>query len=70
MTMDIAKLAERLREAEEQHGHYEPTAPPHHWSGWYAAFILAREQGRTTEEAYGDATRHLEQAQPAQGTGS
>jgi hypothetical protein len=60
MTMDVATLAERLKEAEEQHGHYEPTAPPHHWSAWYAAFILAREQGRTTEEAYADATRHLE----------
>jgi hypothetical protein len=66
MTMDVATLTDRLREAEEQHGHYEPTAPPHHWSAWYAAYILAREDGRTADEAYADATRHLEQASTAQ----
>ena len=27
------------------------TAPKPHWSGWYAAYIIAREQGRTPEEA-------------------
>ena len=40
-----------LREAEEHHGAYEATAPPHHWSGWYAAYIVAREQGSTPDEA-------------------
>ena len=39
---------------------YEPTAPKHHWSDWYAAYIVAREQGRTPEEAYADAVAHLE----------
>ena len=63
MTMDVATLTDRLREAEEQHGRYEPTAPAHHWSGWYAAYILAREEGRTEAEAYSDATRPLERAQ-------
>ena len=33
---------------------YEATAPKHHWSGWYAAYIVAREQGRTPEEAAKD----------------
>ena len=30
---------------------YEPTAPKHHWSGWYAAYIVARQRGKTPEEA-------------------
>ena len=34
--MDVTRLTELLREAEEHHGQYEPTAPPHHWAGWYA----------------------------------
>jgi catechol 2,3-dioxygenase-like lactoylglutathione lyase family enzyme len=67
---DVDALADRLREVEEQHGHYEPTAPPHHWSAWYAAYIVARDQGRTREEAYGDATRHVEGAQATQGAAS
>ena len=53
--MDVATLTDLLREAEEHHGHYEATAPKHHWSGWYAAYISAREQGRTPEEASDDA---------------
>jgi hypothetical protein len=60
--MDVATLTELLREAEEHHGSYEPTAPKHHWSGWYAAYIVAREHGRTPDEAYGDAVLHLEGA--------
>ena len=50
-SLDVATLTELLREAEARHGEYEPTAPKHHWSGWYAAFIAARAQGRTPEEA-------------------
>jgi hypothetical protein len=58
--MDIAKLTELLREAEEHHGPYEATAPEHHWSDWYAAYISAREQGKAPEEASEDAGRHME----------
>ena len=50
-SLDVATLTELLREAETHHGEYEPTAPKHHWSGWYAAYIAARAQGRTPEEA-------------------
>ena len=56
---DVATLTELLREAEEHHGEYEPTAPKHHWSGWYAAYIVARERGRTPEEAAKDAALHM-----------
>jgi len=49
--VDVATLTELLRETEQHHGEYEPTAPKHHWSSWYAAYIVAREQGSTPEEA-------------------
>jgi catechol 2,3-dioxygenase-like lactoylglutathione lyase family enzyme len=61
---DVATLTELLREAEERHGKYEPTAPKHHWSGWYAAYIVARERGTTPEEAAKDAALHIEGARP------
>jgi hypothetical protein len=58
--MDVATLADLLREAEEHHGHYEKSAPAHHWSGWYAAYISARERGSTPEEASNVAARYME----------
>ena len=58
--LDAATLTELLREAEERHGKYEPTAPKHHWSGWYGAYIVARQDGRTPEDAVKDATQHVE----------
>ncbi|MGY1810590.1 hypothetical protein ACI8AF_24745 [Blastococcus sp. SYSU D00669] len=57
--MDVQHLARLLREAEEHHGAYEAVAPPHHWSDWYAAYIVAREQGRGEEQAVADATAHM-----------
>jgi hypothetical protein len=62
LSWDVATLTELLQEAEKRHGEYEPTAPKHHWSGWYAAYIVARERGRTPEQAVKDATVHLEGA--------
>jgi len=59
---DVDTMAELLRETEQHHGEYEPTAPKHHWSNWYAAYIVARERGRTSDEAVKDAVRHLEGA--------
>jgi hypothetical protein len=58
--MDVATLTELLREAEIGHGSYEPTAPKHHWSDWYAAYVVARERGRTPEEAVLEARLHME----------
>src|SRR6185295_10891110 len=59
-SMDVATLAPLLRETEEHHGAYEAAAPKHHWSDWYAAYIVGRESGRTPDEAAGDAARHME----------
>ena len=60
LSLDVATLTELLRETEKRHGDYEPTAPKHHWSAWYAAYVVARERGRTPDEAVRDATLHIE----------
>jgi len=60
--LDVPTLTELLRDAEVHHGEYEPGAPKHHWSGWYAAYIVAREHGKTAGEAVHDATVHIEGA--------
>ena len=57
---DVGTLTELLKETEEHHGEYEPTAPKHHWSQWYAAYIVARERGRTSDEAAQDAALHMQ----------
>jgi len=59
-SMDVPTLIELLRETEEHHGSYEATAPKHHWSGWYAAYIVARERGRTPDDAAKDAALHMQ----------
>jgi catechol 2,3-dioxygenase-like lactoylglutathione lyase family enzyme len=60
LSIDVASLTELLKETEEHHGEYEATAPKHHWSGWYAAYIVARERGTAPEEAAKDAALHME----------
>jgi catechol 2,3-dioxygenase-like lactoylglutathione lyase family enzyme len=57
---DAATLAELLRDAEEHHSRYEPTAPTHRWSDWYAAYIVARRLGRSQDEAYREASAALD----------
>ena len=66
LSNDVATLTELLQETENRHGKYEPTAPKHHWSGWYAAYVVARERGRTPDEAAKDASLHIEGALAAQ----
>jgi hypothetical protein len=58
--MDVATLTQFLREAEERHGAYQAIAPKHHWSDWYAAYIVARASGRGLEDAVEDAGIHME----------
>ena len=60
--LDVATLTELLRETEQHHGQYEPTAPKHHWSGWYAAYIVARQDGKTPEEAAKEGKLNIEGA--------
>jgi len=49
--MDVTTLTGLLWEAEEHHGPYEAIAPKHHWSGWYASYIVARAGGRSPDQA-------------------
>jgi catechol 2,3-dioxygenase-like lactoylglutathione lyase family enzyme len=58
--LDVATLVGLLREAEQRHGAYEATAPKHHWSEWYASYIVSRIEGRTPDEAAKDAALRLE----------
>jgi hypothetical protein len=68
--MDVNTLTELLREAEEHHGPYEASAPKHHWSGFYAAYVVAREDGRSPEEADQDARRHMDDVLAEQAPGA
>ncbi len=58
--MDVAALAELLRETARRHDHYEKTHAPHHWSDWYAPYLAARQSGSTPEQASAAAGRYME----------
>jgi hypothetical protein len=68
--MDVATLTDLLKEAEEHHGPYEASAPEHHWSGFYAAYIVAREEGRSPDQADEEARAHMERVLAEQGPSS
>jgi hypothetical protein len=65
--MDVETLAGLLREAEEHHGPYEASAPKHHWSGFYAGYIVAREDGKSAEEADQEARTYMDGVLAKQG---
>ena len=67
--MDVETLAGLLREAEEHHGPYEASAPKHHWSGFYAAYIVARDEGHSPEAADQEARRYMDGVLAEQGAG-
>jgi catechol 2,3-dioxygenase-like lactoylglutathione lyase family enzyme len=60
LSQDLATRTALLQETEHRHGQYEPTAPKHHWSLWYAAYMVARERGRTSDDAAADAALNVE----------
>ena len=62
LVLDVPTLTDLLKEAEHRHGEYERRAAKHHWSDWYSAYIIARQQGRTADEAATDAALHMEGA--------
>jgi catechol 2,3-dioxygenase-like lactoylglutathione lyase family enzyme len=57
---DVPSLTALLREAELHHGDFEAKAPKHHWSSFYAAYIVARERGQSPEEASEEAARNVQ----------
>jgi len=58
---DVATLAELLHETEERHGHFEKTHAEHHWWDWYAAYLNARQNGSSPDDATAAANRYLEE---------
>ena len=59
LTANVASRAALLRETAEHHDPYEKSHAPHNWWDWYAAYMDAREQGRTPDEASEAAGRYM-----------
>ena len=57
--MDVAALAELLKETAEHHDSYEKAAPAHDWWDWYAAYFDARQSGSSPDEATAAAGRYM-----------
>src|SRR4030095_11136752 len=58
-SIDVATLADLLRETSEYHDHYEKTHAEHHWWDWYAAYLRARQNGSSPAEAAAAANRYM-----------
>jgi hypothetical protein len=54
-----ADLSQLLHETSERHGEFEAVAPPHEWWDWYAAYMDAREQGSSPDDASAAAGRYM-----------
>jgi hypothetical protein len=59
--MDVATLAELLRETAQHHDHYEKTHPKHDWWDWYAPYLNARQRGSTPQEPAAAAGLNIEE---------
>ena len=57
--MDVEARAQLLYETAQHHGSFEAVAPPHDWWDWYAAYMDAREGGKTPQEASALAGRYM-----------
>lgn len=59
--VDAATLAELLRETAERHDRFEKTNFKHDWWDWYAPYLSARQNGKSSEEAVAAADRYVEE---------
>ena len=57
--MQVAELADLLHETAEHHDAFEKAAPPHDWWDWYAAYMLARQDGGDSDAATAAADRYM-----------
>lgn len=57
--MEIAHLADLLHETSLRHGSFEAVAPEHDWWDWYAAYMSARQEGSSPEEASAAAGKYM-----------
>jgi hypothetical protein len=58
--MDVSTLANLMRETAEHHHPYEQSAPEHNWWDWYAAYLNARLEGASQEQADKAAGDHMD----------
>jgi catechol 2,3-dioxygenase-like lactoylglutathione lyase family enzyme len=56
---DIGSLADLLHETADHHGVFEAAAPPHDWWDWYAAYMDARQDDSSPDEAAAAAGRYM-----------
>jgi hypothetical protein len=59
MMSDIDVLAQLLHETAEHHDPYEKASRPHNWWDWYAAYMNARQNGSTSEQASAAAGQYM-----------
>jgi hypothetical protein len=57
--MEVQALADLLHETSERHGAFEAVTPPHDWWDWYAAYMVARQDGSAPDEASEAANRYM-----------
>jgi catechol 2,3-dioxygenase-like lactoylglutathione lyase family enzyme len=57
---DVSSMTDLLKETEQHHGKYEASAPKHNWADWYAAYIVARQNGKSPDDAVKEAGLHME----------
>ncbi|MFL5200200.1 MAG: VOC family protein [Microvirga sp.] len=57
--VDVAPLAQLLRETAEHHDRFEKASAPHDWWDWYAAYLSAREHGSSPADADATADRYM-----------
>ena len=57
--MDVETLSQLLQETALHHGAFEAVAPPHGWWDWYAAYMVAREDGSNPEQAAASANQYM-----------
>ena len=60
LPMDVPGLADLLHETAEHHDPFEKSHASHNWWDWYAAYLHAREQGSTPDDASAAAGQYME----------
>ena len=57
---EVASLADLLHETAERHDRFEKSHAEHNWWDWYAAYLNARQNGSSQDEASAVADRRME----------
>ena len=57
--VDVATLADLLRDAEAHHGAFEAATPKHSWADWYAPYVRARLDGKSPDDAVESADAYM-----------